>query len=450
MTLIISVSGVRGVIGQGLTPQVACDFGCAFGGYLNGGRVVLGRDTRPSGGMVRDAVVAGLTASGCEVLDLGVVSTPGVGLMTRQLHAAGGVVVTASHNPPPWNGIKFLAAEGWAAPPETAERIRAIFEAKEFRFVDAQHAGQAIPRAGTHERHVEAVLAGLDVDRISRRRYRVVLDSINGAGGVGGAMLLRRLGCDLVHINAEPNGQFAHTPEPIAENLGSLCEVVRTCRADIGFAQDPDADRLALVDERGTTVGEEYTLALVARHVFSERPGPAAANLSTSRMIDDVAKAAGGRCVVHRTPVGEAHVARAVVDRGCVIGGEGNGGVIDPRVVPVRDSFAAMGLVLDLLVATGKSLSQLVAELPRYTMIKQKFPCTPEKASEVLSEVRRVFADAPINDADGIRVDWPEGWVHVRASNTEPIMRIIAEANTQSAADQLVARVRAVADRVLG
>jgi len=275
-----------------------------------------------------------------------------------------------------------------------------------------------------------------------------VLDSINGAGGTGGAMLLRQLGCDVAHVNAEPNGLFAHPPEPTAENLAGLCEAVRERGAQIGLAQDPDADRLALVDENGTYIGEEYTLALAARHVLSSRPGPCAANLSTSRMIDGLAEQAGGQ-VVHRTPVGEAHVARAVLENDCVIGGEGNGGVIDPRVVPVRDSFAAIGLILDLMAATGKTLSQLVDEIPRFTMVKQKFPCDADKIARVLDAVRVTFADENLNDADGIRIDWPEGWVHVRGSNTEPIMRIIAEAGDQGMVDDLVARVRAIADGVL-
>ncbi len=448
MTLIISVSGIRGIVGAGLSPQIACDFGCAFGTYLGGVRVVLGRDTRPSGPMIRSAVAAGLNACGCEVLDLGVVSTPGVALMTRRLGAAGGVVVTASHNPQAWNGIKFLSADGWAFGPDIAERIRQIYESKAFALVDAVSTGRGKHQPGTHKRHVKAVLAGINADRIRQRRLRVVLDSINGAGGIGASALLERLGCEVAHINAEPNGVFAHAPEPTAENLTGLCDAVREHRADVGLAQDPDADRLALVDENGTYIGEEYTLALAARHVLSSRPGPCAANLSTSRMIDEVARSFGG-CTVHRTPVGEAHVARAVIDNDCVIGGEGNGGVIDPRVVPVRDSFAAIGLVLELLAATGKTLSQLVDQIPRFCMIKQKFGCTSEKTSQVLDEVRRVFADEPLNDADGIRIDWPEGWVHVRGSNTEPIMRIIAEAADPSTAEELAGRIRTIADRVL-
>ncbi len=448
MTLMISVSGVRGIIGEGLTPQLACDFGCAFGTYLRGGRVVLGRDTRPSGPMVTAGVTAGLNACGCDVLDLGVVSTPGVSLMTRHLGAAGGVVITASHNPQAWNGIKFLSGNGWAYPPEIATRIREIFESKEFLLTDAIGAGCVIKQPGTHEQHIEAVMRHIDVERIRQQQFRVVLDSINGAGGNGGHKLLRRLGCELHHINAEPNGLFVHSPEPIAENLHGLAEAVQEQGAQIGFAQDPDADRLALVDENGTYIGEEYTLALSAKNVLASRPGPLAANLSTSRMIDELAREAGNQ-VVHRTPVGEANVARAVVGNQCVLGGEGNGGVIDPRIVPVRDSFTAMGLILDLMATSGKSLSRLVSEIPQFTMIKQKFPCSREKINEVLAEVARSFADQRINDADGIRIDWPEGWVHVRGSNTEPIIRIIAEAGDKPSAEDLIGRVRAIADKVL-
>lgn len=449
MTLIISVSGIRGTIGEGLTPQIACDFGSAFGTFLGGGRVVVGRDSRPSGPMIRDGVIAGLTGCGCDAVDLGIVSTPGAAMMVRQLDAAGGIVITASHNPPAWNGIKFLSSQGWAFPPDRAAEIRQIYESKSFAFRDALAVGGSVEQPGTHEQHIKVVKNCIDVEAIRARGFKVVLDSVNGAGGPGGSRLLRDLGCELIHINAEPTGLFAHTPEPTAENLVGLCDAVREHDADIGFAQDPDADRLAMVDEEGTYIGEEYTLALTARHVLSITPGPCAANLSTSRMIDEVAKQAGGQ-TVYRTPVGEAHVARAVLENGCVIGGEGNGGVIDPRVVPVRDSFAGMGLMLDMLAATGSRLSELVLTVPRYEMVKTKFPCDSAKIAAVLDAVRERFADEPTNDADGIRIDWPEGWVHVRGSNTEPIMRIISEATDRSTAEELADRIRNVADEVLG
>lgn len=440
MALMMSVSGVRGIVGETLTPVLAAELGAAFGTHLGGGKVVIGRDSRPSGIFVRDAICSGLLACGCEVVDLGVVTTPGTAIMVREHRAAGGVVVTASHNPVQWNGVKFLSAEGFAPPVESATRILDRYHGKDFTYVDISRIGRVYSDDGTHQRHLSRVLGVVDVDAVSARRFKVVLDSVNGAGGAGGRMLLERLGCEVVHLNAEPNGCFAHTPEPIEENLVDLCVAVRKHDADIGFAQDPDADRCAIVDDAGGYIGEEFTLALAAKFVFAKRGGPGATNLSTSRMIDDLARAAGIE-TVHRTPVGEASVAQAVLRHRCTIGGEGNGGVIDPRVVPVRDSFVAMALVLNLLADEGRPLCEVVADMPRYVMTKQKFEIDRDRTELWLGRVRGVVGGGSINDTDGIRIDWPEGWVHVRPSNTEPIARVIAEGRTERAAAELAARV---------
>jgi len=448
MRLIVGISGIRGQIGQTLFPATAVDAGAAWASHLGGGAVVIGRDSRPSGAMLVDAAAAGLAACGCDVIDLGVVSTPGVSMMIRQLGAAGGMVVTASHNPAGWNGIKMLTAEGWAPPPEPAAQVIERFQGRRFEFAPDEQIGSRSANDQTHEQHVAAVLARLDVAAIRRRRIKVVLDSVNGAGGIGGRMLLERLGCEVVHINAEPTGRFAHPPEPIAEHLDQLLDAVRQHGAAVGFAQDPDADRLVVADEAGRFLGEEYTLALVVKHVLGRQAEPVACNLSTSRMIDDVAAAAG--VAVHRTPVGEANVAKAMIDHHCVIGGEGNGGVIDPEVVPVRDSFTGMGYLLEMLAADGRPISAIAAGVPRYAMNKQKVACAPDRIAAALEAVKRAFADAPLNDADGVRIDWPEGWVHVRPSNTEPIMRIIAEARDAPAAEALIAKVREVVDAVMG
>ncbi len=454
MTLIMSVSGVRGIVGRTMTTQLAADMGVAFGSHLGRGAVVVGRDSRPSGALLHSAMCDGLIATGRDVIDVGVVTTPGVALQVRELGAAGGVVITASHNPSEWNGIKFLTAEGCAPPAEVAERIFARHRHRDFHIVYDKDVGTVRSDASTHERHVGRVQGIVDVEAIRAGGFKVVLDSVNGAGGVGGRMLLERLGCEVVHINGEPTGEFAHTPEPTAENLTGLCAAVPEHGADVGFAQDPDADRLAVVDETGRYIGEEYTLALAAKFVLSRMPGPIAANLSTSRMIDDIAAGARG-AVVYRTPVGEANVARAVLERGCVLGGEGNGGVIDPRVVPVRDSFVAMGLALNLLAAdlgpghrliagaTRPRLSTIVDALPRYVMIKRKFEMERPEIDAWLAGLRERL-DGKHNDADGLRIDWPEGWVHVRPSNTEPIARIIAEARDAQTAEALVERARAL------
>ncbi len=431
-----------------MSPQLAADMASAYGTMLAGQTVVVARDSRPSGPMLQQAVTSGLLATGCHVVDLGVVSTPGAALMIRRLRAAGGIVITASHNPIMWNGIKFLTDEGLAPPADRAKQIIDAYERKAFTLVDVDHIHKITHDGSTVDVHVGAALGIIDADAIRQRRLRIVLDSVNGAGGREGRALLEHLNCDLLHLNPEPTGRFAHPPEPLRENLTQLCEAVTTERADVGFAQDPDADRLAIVDERGEYIGEEYTLALAAKHYFAVSPGPAAANLSTSRMIDDLARAAGGPCVVHRSPVGEANVVDTMKRHGCVFGGEGNGGVIDPRVVPVRDSLVGMAVILQLLAKTGRPLSGLVAEIPRYTMLKQKFECPRERVRRILAAVRERFAAERINDADGVRIDWPDGWVHVRGSNTEPIYRVIAEARTEARAQELIAAIRQVADAV--
>jgi len=444
MSLMMSVSGVRGIIGETMTPVLAAELGMAFGSHLGGGKIVVGRDSRPSGTMVQRALVSGLLATGCEVVELGIVTTPGTALMVGRLRAAGGVVVTASHNPMQWNGIKFLTAKGYAPPPEEAQRILDRYRAKQFTLSRVEQLRTAAPDDSTHEQHVSTVLAHVNADAIRKRAFHVVLDSINGAGGAGGRILLERLGCRVTHINAEPTGHFAHTPEPLAENLTGLCDAVRQQKADVGFAQDPDADRLAIVDNTGRYIGEEFTLALCARRMFARRPGPAATNLSTSRMIDDLAAAAGSPCKVFRTPVGEAHVARAIVANSCIMGGEGNGGVVLPDVVLVRDSFAAMALVLELLAAEAMPLDRVVESMPRYSMIKQKFDLDPPRVAAWLDRVRREAADGRIDAADGLRIDWPDGWVHVRPSNTEPIARVIAEARDEATARRLADRITAL------
>lgn len=448
MPLMMSVSGVRGVIGESMTPVLAAESGCAFGTYLGGGKVVVGRDSRPSGAMIQSALVSGLLATGCEVVELDIASTPATALMVRKHEAAGGVVITASHNPVNWNGIKFLTDEGLAPPPDRAKHIFDIYHSKQFKLAEVGALQSSRHDASADDSHVEAALKLVYSGNIIDRQFRVVLDSINGAGGTEGRMLLEKLGCEVVHVNAEPHGRFAHTPEPTAENLSQLSEVVTRNRAHIGFAQDPDADRLAIIDEKGRYIGEEYTLALAAKYMFKAHPGPIAANLSTSRMIDDLAARVGGPCRVLRSAVGEANVVGVMKANGCRFGGEGNGGIIDLRVGPVRDSLVGMVLTLQLMSVSNQPLSEIVEKIPKYVMIKQKFECTPERTARLLAAVRDKYAGQKINDIDGIRVDFADAWVHVRGSNTEPIVRIIAEAPTQQRCDGIVAEVKQLAGAV--
>ena len=454
--LIISISGVRGIIGVNFGPREAAEFGLAYGSFLREKfpkkpipKVCIGRDSRPSGQMLLAAVSAGLMAAGCEPADLGIVTTPGVALMTRFLACDGGVVITASHNPVPYNGLKFLRSDGIAYPAEEVRQIHRRYHDRDFAAQPASSVAGMVRNSKAHAVHVDTVLQICDKTLIRSKRFRVVLDSVNGAGCVVTAQLLSELGCDVIHLNGRPTGLFAHTPEPTAENLTELGPQITRQNAVIGFAQDPDADRLAVIDEKGQYIGEEFTLALAAKYIFTKKTGLVAVNLSTSRMIDDLADQSGSKVI--RTPVGEAHVVHAMLQNNCIIGGEGNGGVIDLRVVPVRDSLVGIVLVLQLLAETGMTVSELVAEIPSYYMVKTKFSCPLDKTSAVLDKVKAHFDasasnnQAKIDTTDGIRVDLPDGWVQLRASNTEPIMRIIAESNDPEIAERLIRHVRDLA-----
>jgi phosphomannomutase len=435
--LIISISGMRGIIGENLFPATAAEYAAAFGTYLRraageGISVALGRDSRPSGMMLESAVAAGLCSAGVNVIRLGIVTTPCVGVMLRYLKCAGGIVITASHNPIPYNGIKLLLDNGIAPPADKAAMIRQMYFDKDIQYTASIDCGKAEDNSLTDDIHINKVLALCDMDKIASRGYKIVLDAVNGAGGRIGSKLLETLGCEVVGMNLEPTGIFAHTPEPTAENLAGLCEAVRQHKADAGFAQDPDADRLAIVDEKGTYIGEEYTLALAAKYVLSKTPGDVAVNLSTSRMIDTIAAEYG--CRVIRTPVGEANVASAMLENGCTIGGEGNGGIIDMRVGPVRDSLVAMAIVLQYAAETGLKISELVAGIKPFVMHKAKITVGKDKLEEMLAKAKQTFAQARVNESDGCRFDLPAGWIHLRASNTEPIVRVIVEAENEETA----------------
>ena len=465
MPLIKSVSGVRGIVdprcGQPVTldAEVACDLGRAFATYLGRRQrsgtdtdpALLGsRDGRPGGERFLEAFARGAWECGARVIPLGIVTTPGTGLAVAEnrqaLGVCGGVVITASHNPQQWNGIKLLLDAGRAATADQARAIFDLFDRRDFDRINQGGPPPPPPVPDIHELHVSRVLEQVQPDAIRARPFHVALDSIHGAGARSGRMLLERLGCSVAAVNSEPDMPFGRNAEPTAGNLRDFCAFVADGEFDAAFAQDPDADRLAVVDETGRYIGEEYTLALAAKHVFATRPGPAVANLSTSRMIDDLATAAGGACVVHRSAVGEANVVETMSRVGAHLGGEGNGGVIDPRVVLIRDSLVAMAMVLQLMADEARPLSQIVDEIPRYTIVKEKFEADRGRVERILSAVGESFADQRINDLDGLRIDWDTGWVHVRGSNTEPVVRIIAESRDEPSARELVARIRSVTD----
>jgi phosphomannomutase len=456
--LMIGVSGMRGTIGGTLTPQVVSRMGSAFACWLkqtakprSGSqlRVVIGRDSRPSGQWVRDAAVSALVASGIELIDLDIVTTPGVAMMVKHVGADAGIVVTASHNPIQWNGLKFLNTQGIAPPKTDADRIRQLYDEQATSYVRVEHLVPPARNTDTHALHVKRVLDHVDVLGISTRRFKVVLDSVNGAGCVATATMLNKLGVQLIHMYATPDGKFPHEPEPTEQNLGALAAEVKRQKAACGLAQDPDADRLAIIDENGRYIGEEYSLVLCAKWLLSKRPGVAVTNLSTSRMLDDVAAMHNSRVI--RTPVGEANVVETMLRENAVVGGEGNGGVIDPRIVVGRDSLVGMAYVLQLMAATGTPLSQIVADIPRYEIVKTKFNCRREDAERAVAAIQREFGKEKIDTQDGIRIDWDtqRAWVHARPSNTEPIMRIIAEAPDRATAEQKIAQVEQVVRQVL-
>jgi phosphomannomutase len=435
---------MRGIVGENLTPSIAAEYGCAFGKFLKNRHtdkkgklsVCIGRDSRSSGEMLKSAVATGLCTVGVDVVDLGLVTTPGVGIMVRELQCNGGVIITASHNPIQYNGIKLLLGNGIAPPADTAEQIRQYFFDKHFALVDSLSHGEITSNEQTDAAHIARVLAIVNKEAIAAKKFKAVLDSVNGAGGRVTKKMLAELGCEVIAINDEPSGIFAHRPEPTARNLTGLCRVVKEKEADIGFAQDPDADRLAIVNEAGTYIGEEYTLALAAKYIFSRKTGKAATNLSTSRMLDDIAEKAGGQVI--RTAVGEANVAAAMLEHNCIIGGEGNGGVIDLRVGPIRDSLVGIALVLQLMAETGKTVSQLAGEITGYYMSKDKFAAEQTQAQQILKLAKKTFADAKLDTTDGCRFDFDDGWLHLRASNTEPVMRVIVEAKNRSIAQKYI------------
>jgi phosphomannomutase len=368
-------------------------------------------------------------------------------MMVRHLSADAGVIATASHNPIEWNGLKFLNRDAVPPPAADAQAIADLYRDDHADYVLVENLLPLLRNTQTHALHVKRVLEHVDVLGISSRRYKVVLDSVNGAGCVATATLLGKLGCQLVHLNSTPDGRFPHEPEPTEKNLTGLSDEVRRQHAAVGFAQDPDADRLAVVDENGIYIGEEYSLALCAKWILSRRPGIAVANLSSSRMLDDIAAAHNSRVI--RTPVGEANVIQAMLASGAAIGGEGNGGVIDPRIVPGRDSLVAIAYVLQLMAASNLSISQLVAQIPRYQIVKTKFPCRREDAQRVVEALKSHYASEKIDTQDGIRVDFPLAWLHARPSNTEPIMRIIAEAPDRLKAEKIIGDAQAVVKATL-
>ena len=444
----VSASGVRGIVGQTLTPEVALRVAGAHASYLEPGPVVIGRDTRPSGAWVSRIAMGALLASGHDVVDVGIAPTPTILVAIRHHDAAGGIAITASHNPAPWNALKLFGPGGsFLTPAQSAEVAR---RAREGSAAWADHAKTGFYRMDDDaiRRHREAILAlpGFDLDRIRKRRFRVVVDCVNGAGSIATPALLEALGCEVTRIYCEPDGRFPRVAEPLPENLGALGKAVREAKAAIGFANDPDADRLAVVDETGAPIGEERTLQIAVDWALRRSPGTVVVNASTSMGVEEIARRYGAS--VQRSRVGEAHVAQELLKQGGVIGGEGNGGVIYPALHATRDALLGAVIALDWLAADPKPLSRRVAEeMPPLVMVKRKLDLRIQDAAALELALRDAFPDGDRNTLDGEKYLWEDGWVQVRASGTEPIVRILAEARTQDRAEALAARAAEAAAR---
>lgn len=436
VSLKIGVSGVRGVVGEALTPRLVTSFSAAFGTYCGRGDVLIGTDTRPSRDMIAQAAIAGLLSVGCTPVMTGIVPVPALQHRVRATGVAGGICITASHNPMEWNALKFFGADGIVLRPNQFTELLDLYHQGVYPRVDAL----AIPEVRADEAaisgHQAAVLETVDVEAIRGLGLRVVVDGCNGAAAVAAPDFLRELGCDVVEIHTATDAPFPRDPEPVAENLAAVSETVRASGAHLGFALDADADRLAVIDAGGEPLGEECTVALAVRHVLRRRPGPVVVSLSTSRMVDDVAAETGSP--VHRTPVGEVHVVSRMLDVGAVVGGEGNGGVVLPDVNPCRDSFVGMALILEALAEERQTIRELRRRLPRYEMAHVKIRARGRDIAPALRLVRHLHHGERMDLSDGVKVLWPDRWLHVRGSNTEPILRITAEAHDRADARGLV------------
>ncbi|UCC96755.1 MAG: phosphoglucosamine mutase [Phycisphaerales bacterium] len=432
---IISVSGLRGIVGESLTPEVAIRYACAFTSTLGEGPIVITRDGRATGRMLANALFSSLCVTGRNVIDADIAATPTTGVLIRQHNAAGGIQISASHNPPSYNGLKLFGKDGAILNAAAGEQVKERYKAGPTMCTGHDRIAEVLTCADTIAEHAALVLAIVNVEQIRSKRFKVLLDSNHSSSVLLGRHLLDELGCDLIHVGAEPDGRFSHALEPTEENLADQCSQVSAAGADVGFFPDPDGDRLAVVDETGRYVGEEYTLALCLDHVLRQRSGAVVVNIATSRMAEDISQQYDAP--FFRSRVGEANVVDMMRDRNALFGGEGNGGVIDPRVGYVRDSFVAMALILDAMAEREMKLSRLVESLPRYHIHKGKLELDREKLPCAVEVLKRLFADARYDESVGIRFDWNDRWLLLHPSNTEPIVRIIAETRSRDQTEAL-------------
>jgi phosphomannomutase len=446
-SLLVSVSGIRGVVGKALTAEVAQRYAAAFGSYLKGGKVVIGRDTRSTGPMIKAAATAGLLSAGCDVIDIGICPTPTVEIAVSRGGFSGGVAVTASHNPDRYNALKLIGEGGLFLSEKQGAKVQTIYQNGQYRPANWQRVGSVTNDDGWVDTHIKEILKldVISVPTIRRRKLKVVVDCGGGAAGVAAEDFYSRIGVKSELINVDYDGCFPRGPEPVPQNLTDLCGAVRRKKADLGLAFDPDADRLAIVSEDGRALGEEFTLALSARYILGRKWGPMVINLSSSLMNDFVAREAGVR--LYRTKVGERNVTEKLMRVKGAVGGEGNGGLIYPGLHWGRDAFLAAAVILQYLASSGKKMSSLAGELPRYVMLKKRLKLSGKEISARTKAISKALPPGKTDLTDGIRISGKDWWVHIRPSNTEPITRLVAEASSRGTARQLTGAVLSVFKR---
>jgi phosphomannomutase len=435
----ISISGIRGIVGRSLTPQLILKFSEAFSSFIGEGDIGVARDTRPSGDMLKYAVHSGLISCGSTPVDMGVLPIPSLQIYVKEKKLKGGISITASHNPVEWNALKLIKKGGFFLSPYEAEELLDYYY--QGRFKRVCQSGIIKKEPNPFKIHENQILKFINIEAIRKKRPRVIVDPCGGAASPYVTNFLEKLGAEVLCINCRLSNGFPRNPEPLPQNLGALCQSVKNHKADIGFAQDADADRLAVVDEKGEPIGEEYTLALAVDHYLSHRQkSPVVVNLSTSRLIEDLSKKAGVRLI--RTKVGEINVSKGMLESGSKIGGEGNGGIIATEIHACRDSFTGMALILEYLTISGKKISQLKQNLPYYRMIKGKIKANYSDRKRIVNLIKSKYKQGQINTEDGLRIDYPEFWLHVRPSNTEPVMRIIVEGKNEKLTESIYSEIK--------
>jgi phosphomannomutase len=443
-TLMVSISGIRGIVGDGLEPDVLVNYTSAYADFCGKGKIVIGSDGRISGEMVRNIVVGTLLAKGNDVVDIGICPTPTVLFSVKKLNAVGGIQISASHNPNEWNALKLLNKNGeFMSAEENTEMMKNVYESDK-KFERWNRLGKLTKNRKAIQNHIDAILNSeiIDLPKIRKRKFKILLDCVNGAGSYSMPLLLKKLGCKIVEMNCEKSGIFPRLPEPIPENLSSTMEAVLKNKVDLGIVVDPDVDRLVLITETGELFGEENTITQAVKYYLSKKRGNVVVNLSTTRAVDDAVKEFN--CQVFRAPVGEANVVNKMKEVNAVIGGEGSGGVILPQIVFGRDALTGTALTLQHLVRFRGKLSSLKKSLPQYFIVKKKIELksavegtTALNADEVIKKIIEKYKSEKINTEDGLRIDFDDHWVHYRKSNTEPIIRCIVEAKTKEEAESL-------------